>query len=217
MDYLFEFIVAFETQNLAQIRPCFEIGINPNQLHNCKPLVYELINMYKRRPLFRQWIQVFVDFGLNFDYKILLAVLLNDASKLEKLSAENPLAIHQKYTFDCAFTPLFEASLFHICAEYNHLEAAKILVKNGANINVKTGFDENGFGGQTPIYHTVNQHNNLCLDMLNYLISEKAGLSQTVKGFIWGQCYDWETFVPAINPINYAMMGLLKQFQRTEQ
>lgn len=26
-----------------------------------------------------------------------------------------------------------------------------------------------------------------------------------------------ETFIPGVNPISYAMMGLLRQFQRTEQ
>jgi hypothetical protein len=33
---------------------------------------------------------------------------------------------------------------------------------------------------------------------------------------VWGKSYEWETFIPAVNPISYAMMGLLRQFQRTE-
>ena len=39
----------------------------------------------------------------------------------------------------------------------------------------------------------------------------------TVKGLIWGKGYEWETFIPSVNPISYAMMGLLRQFQRTER
>lgn len=216
MDYLQKIIIAFETQNLDEIRQCFENGINPNHIHNGKPLIYELINMYSRGPAFRQCVHIFVDFGLVFEDKILLAVLLNDSETLDQLLTENSELISKKYTFDCTFTPLLEASLLHICAEYNHLECAKILVKRGADINAKAGFDENGFGGQTPIYHTVNQHNNLSIDMLKYLISQKADFSITVKGLIWGKGYDWETFIPAVNPISYAMMGLLRQFQRTE-
>jgi hypothetical protein len=42
-------------------------------------------------------------------------------------------------------------------------------------------------------------------------------LTLTIKGLIWGKGYEWETFIPAVNPISYAMMGLLCQFQRTEQ
>lgn len=223
MDYLparfweQKIIIAFETQDLAEIRHCFENGISPNQIHNGKPLIYELINMYSRGPVFKQCVQIFVDFGLDFDDKILLAVLLNDSENLSQFLEANPAAISKIYSLDCTFTPLFEASLLHICAEYNHLEAAKILVKHGADINAKAGFDENGFGGQTPIYHTVNQHNNGSIETLKYLISQKADFSMTVKGLIWGKGYDWETFIPAVNPISYAMMGLLRQFQRTEQ
>jgi ankyrin repeat protein len=107
--------------------------------------------------------------------------------------------------------------LLHICAEYNHLDCAKILVKHGIDINVEAGVDENGFGGQTPIFHTVNQNSNKCIDVMNYLISESADLTLTVKGLVWGKGYEWETFIPSVNPISYAMMGLLPQFQRKEK
>jgi len=107
--------------------------------------------------------------------------------------------------------------LLHICAEYNHLECAKILVKHGADINFTAGLDEYGFGGQTPIFHTVNQHANVCIDVMKYLIDESADLTLTVKGLVWGKGYQWETFIPAVNPISYAMIGLLPQFQRTEK
>jgi hypothetical protein len=55
------------------------------------------------------------------------------------------------------------------------------------------------------------------MDYLQRLIvSESADLSVTIKGLIWGRGYDWETFIPAVNPISYSMMGLLPQFQRNE-
>ena len=38
-----------------------------------------------------------------------------------------------------------------------------------------------------------------------------------MKGLIWGKGYDWETFIADVNPVSYAMMGLLRQFQRTEK
>ena len=90
------------------------------------------------------------------------------------------------------------------------------MIKYGADINAKAGLDENGFGGQTPIFHTVNQDANKCLEMLKYIVSQNADLELTVKGLIWGKGYEWETFIPSVNPISYAMMGLLRQFQRTE-
>jgi hypothetical protein len=89
-------------------------------------------------------------------------------------------------------------------------------VKHGADSNAKAGIDNNGFGGQTPIFHTVNQHNNNSIDVMNFLISQKVDLLLTVNGLIWGKGYEWETFIPSVNPISYAMMGLLRQFQRKE-
>ena len=52
--------------------------------------------------------------------------------------------------------------------------------------------------------------------MLNYLLSQSADLKITVRGFVWGQGYPWETFIAAVNPVSYAMMGLLPQMHRNE-
>jgi Ankyrin repeats (3 copies) len=216
MDYLQKILVAFEIHSVEGIKECFENGINPNQLVNGKPLIYSLINMYFRGPRFRECIKVFVDFGVEFEDRALLAVLLDDGVSLDSQLTENPELLAKKYSLDCTFTPLFEATLLHICAEYNHINCAKVLVKHGADINAKAGIDENGFGGQTPIFHTVNQDANKCLEMLKFLVSQNADLGLTVKGLIWGKGYEWETFIPSVNPISYAMMGLLRQFQRTE-
>lgn len=217
MDYLQKIIGYFEIHSVEGIRECFENGIDPNQIHKGKPLIYELINMYLRSPEFKECIKAFVDFGLDFDDKVLLAVLIDDEVSLDKFLTENNALKDKIYSFDCAFTPLFDATLLHICAEYNHLNCAKTLLKHGADINAKAGIDSNGFGGQTPVFHTVNQHNNTCIDVMKFLVSQKADLSLTVSGLIWGKGYDWETFIPSVNPISYAMMGLLRQFQRTEK
>ena len=217
MDYLRKIITDFELHSVDGIRKCFKSGVNPNETVNGKPLIYELINMYTRGPLFKSCVQVFVDNGLDFEDKVLLAVLLDNTSLLEEQLTAHKNAIAKKYSFTCSFTPLYEISLLHICAEFNHLDCAKVLVKNGADINSRAGFDENGFGGHTPIFHSVNQDANKSLDVLKFLISKQADLTITVKGLIWGKGYEWETFIPSVNPISYAMMGLLRQFQRTEK
>lgn len=46
---------------------------------------------------------------------------------------------------------------------------------------------------------------------------EPADLQITVTGLIWGKGYPWETLLPAVNPISYAMMGLLPQMHRNEK
>lgn len=217
MNYLRKIIGEIEVHSVEGIKECFEKGVSPNDHYKDKPLINELITEYARGPKFRECFKTFVDYGLDFDDKILLAVFLDDAVSLDNLLNANKQAVENTYTFDCAFTPLYNASLLHICAEYNHLACARILVKHGADVNFKAGVDEYGFGGQTPIFHTVNQNANKCIDVLKFLIDQSADLTLTVKGLIWGKGYEWETFIPAVNPTSYAMMGLLRQFQRTEK
>lgn len=217
MDQLQKLINAFEIHSVTQIQECFAGGLDPNQTVNGKPLVYELINMYTRGPRFKECIRAFISNGLIFEDEVLLAVLADDAPRLDQLLVSTPEALHCSYTLQSTFTPLFEASLLHIAAEYGHINAAKVLVRHGAAINAPAGTDEQGFGAHTPIFHTVNQDANKGMDMLQFLLAEGADLSVTVKGLIWGKGYQWETFIPDVNPISYAMMGLLRQFQRTEE
>ncbi|MCH5688602.1 hypothetical protein LWM68_32730 [Niabella sp. W65] len=85
MNDLGRIIGHFETHCPEGIRECFENGINPNQLYRGKPLIFELINIYLRSARFKDCIRAFVDFGLYFDDKALLAVLLDDAPRLNVL------------------------------------------------------------------------------------------------------------------------------------
>ncbi|MEO5562505.1 MAG: ankyrin repeat domain-containing protein [Chitinophagaceae bacterium] len=216
MNSLDEIIVQIELHSAEGIKKCFAEGVDPNCLFRNETLIYELTSEYTRTPHFKECVKAFVDHGLKFDDKLLLAVLLDDAELLTQQIATNTGAIAKKYTLRCAYTPLHEVSLLHICAEFNHLSCAKVLVDHGADINIKAGIDENGFGGQTPIFHTVNQNSNNSIDMLNYLLSQSAHLFLTVPGLIWGKGYPWETLIPSVNPISYAMMGLLPQMHRNE-
>ncbi|MBK8348758.1 MAG: ankyrin repeat domain-containing protein [Saprospiraceae bacterium] len=216
MDYLNRLIIAFELHSVSEMKECFANGIDPNMTLEGQPLIHQLINMYSRGPNFKECIRTFTEYGLEMEDKVLLAVLLDDESTLDTLLAVDASLMKQRYTFNCTFTPLYDVTLLHICAEYNHLSCARILVKYGANIDARAGMDENGFGGHTPVFHTVNQDANKSLDMLEYLIESHVDLSHTVTGLIWGKGYEWETFIPSVNPISYAMMGLLRQFQRTE-
>ena len=51
---------------------------------------------------------------------------------------------------------------------------------------------------------------------MEYLLAQSTDLSVTVPGLVWGKGYDWETLVPSVNPISYAMMGMLPQMHRDE-
>ena len=217
MNYSEKIIGDIELHSVEGIRECFENGVSPNDHFNNQPLIYELTSEYTRTPRFSDCVKAFVDYGLQLDDRALLSVFLNDAPSLENYLKENPSGIDKRYVLRCAYTPLSGVTLMHICAEFNHLACAEVLVKYGADINARAGTDENGFGGQTPIFHTVNQNSNNSRDMLQYLLSKSADLKLTVTGLTWGKGYPWETFIPCVNAISYAMMGLLPQMHRNEK
>lgn len=216
MDNLEELVAEIEYHSVEGITHYFSTGISPNVEFKGEPLFNTMINMYTRSPRFKDCVKAFVEYGLAFEDKALLSVLLDESGSLENYIQQNPEVVTTKYSIACAYTPMQNVSLLHICAEYNHVACAKILVQYGADVNEKAGADEFGFGGQTPVFHTVNQNQNNSADMLNYLLSESADLSATVKGIIWGKGYEWETLIPSVNPISYAMMGLLPQMHRDE-
>ena len=200
------------------IRQYFEEGGNPNEVHNGVALFTTMMEMYTRTPRFGECVRAFVQAGLQFSNEPLLCVLLDDAEKLGELISKEPGLVSGVHTgVKNTYTPLTGGTLLHYCAEYNCIECARLLVLHGAEINARAALDEYGFGGHTPIFHSVNQNNNNSKDMLLFLMDNSADLTLTVKGIIWGQGYEWETWIPAVNPISYAMMGLLPQMHRSEQ
>ena len=217
MDYFQKIIGEIELHSVEGINECFSNGVDPNDLFRGEPLIYELTSEYTRSPRFKDCVRTFVDHGLKFEDKILLSVLLDNAAALDSYLRANRNALGNEYDLRCAYTPLREVSLLHICAEFNHVSCAEVLVKYGVDINARAGVDEHGFGGQTPIFHAVNQNSNQSVDMLNFLLARSADVEITVKGLIWGRGYEWETLIPAVNPISYAMMGLLPQMHRNER
>jgi hypothetical protein len=217
MDYFKKLIGDIECHSVEGIEDCFRNGVDPNALYNDKPLFYELTSEYTRGPAFKECVRAFIRAGLNFDKKQLLAVLADDPPELKRQINSQPDIINEKFYLRCAYTPLLEVTLLHICAEFNHIDCAKILINNGADINARAGNDENGFGGQTPIFHTVNQNGDHSSGMMSYLLSLGTDLHITVPGIIWGNGYPWETLIPSVNPISYAMMGMLPQMHRNEK
>ena len=216
MNYHEKIIGDIEVHSVEGIQECFANGVDPNDVFRGEPLIYELTSGYLRSPGFKSCVKAFVENGLKFEDKLLLSVLLDDGSSLDRQLIGQPEAVNNKYTLRCAFTPLYQATLLHICAEFNHVTCAEVLMKHGADINARAGIDEYGFGSQTALFHTVNQIRNASASMLHYLLKHSADLQITLRGLTWGKGYEWETFIPAVNPLSYAMMGLLPQMHRNE-
>ncbi|SHN00314.1 ankyrin repeat domain-containing protein [Mucilaginibacter sp. OK098] len=207
-----------EVHSVEGINGYFEQGGNPNEIHDGMPLFTMMIEMYTRTPRFKDCVKAFINAGLQFEDKALLAVFIDDAEGLKELIDGDAAIVSKTYSlFNNTYAPLTGGTLLHFCAEYNSIACAMILVQNGADVNAKAALDEYGFGGHTPIFHTVNQNSHNSAEMLHFLLEHSADLAIMVKGIIWGKGYEWETFIPAVNPISYAMMGSLPQMHRKEK
>lgn len=212
-----DFVGYIELHDVMSIQNSFRDGLDPNSLFRGEPLIFELTSEYTRGPRFTTCVKAFVDAGLKLEDSLLPVILQDDAVGLAQMLQNDPNLLHKKYTLRSAYTPLHEASLLHLCAEYNLIECAKVLLEAGLSVDTPAGEDDHGFGGQTPIYHTVNQNGHQSKAVFELLLNAGANLQHQVKGLIWGQGYPWETFIPAVNPISYAMMGLLPQMHRDEE
>lgn len=212
-----EIAEAIELHSVEGIRACFEQGLDPNSPYQGKRLFDFLTSMYTRSPKFGACVQVFIEAGVTYDNKALLSVLVDDPAALSREIELDPQAVNRPVTLECAYTPLFKASLLHVCAEFNRVACARLLLDMGLDADVMAGVDETGFGGQTPIFHTVNQNSNQSAEMMDMLLDNGADLSHTVKGLVWGKNMPWETFIPAVNPVSYAMFGRLPQMHRNEK
>lgn len=212
-----QLIEAIEYHSPEKIQQYFTEGGSPNDLYKGAPAFTMMIEMYTRSPRFNQCVYTFINNGLVYDEPALLAVFTDNAAALEELVTQTPALVSKTYDrYNNTYTPLTGGTLLHFCAEYNSVACAKVLVAHGADVNAPAGTDACGFGGHTPIFHTVNQNSNNSAGMLHFLLEQGADLLLTVKGLVWGKGYEWETFFPAVNPISYAMMGLLPQVHRKE-
>jgi hypothetical protein len=52
-------------------------------------------------------------------------------------------------------TPVFGSTLLHLAIEYDDIDVARWLIERGADVNGKAALDADGFGGHTPLFHTV--------------------------------------------------------------
>ena len=213
-----DFLGAFEVHSPEGIRDALAAGASPVALIKGKRPIDSLIEGYLRSSRFTACLRVLLDAGATIGDPLLEAVLLDDETELARvLQTEGPAAVERRLRVPCAFTSCDGVTPFHICAEFNSVRCAKLLVDAGADVNAAADLDQHGFGGQTPVFHAVNSNFNYCRPMLEFLVEASADLEVRLKGLVWGRGADWETLILDVTPISYAQCGLYAQFHRREQ
>jgi hypothetical protein len=104
----------------------------------------------------------------------------------EQLDADSML-VHRRFPeLDCGSTGgrrllLQGATLLHVAAEFGHVDAARLLLDRGADVNARATADDAGVGGQTAIFHAVTQWEDRGLPMARLLVERGADLGVRVK------------------------------------
>lgn len=211
-----DFLGAVETHDLGELTSLLDGGMDVRVPIKGKLPIHWLTEMYARSDRFPDCLRLLLDRGAVLDDPTITPVLLSDADTLKKAISANPKLLTHRTTLVSCFTPLVDATLLHVAAEYGHADAARVLIEAGADVNATAGVDEHGLNGHTPVFHTVNSNANRSRPILEMLVSAGARCDVRLAGVTWGKGFEWETTCFDVTPISYAQCGLLPQFHRKE-
>jgi ankyrin repeat protein len=134
--------------------------------------------------------------------------------QLDRLSAQldaDATLVHRRFPeLDCGSTGgrrllLQGATLLHVAAEFGVVDAARLLLDRGADVNGRAAMDDNGVGGQTAIFHAATQFGDAGLPIAQLLVERGADLSVRVK--LPGH-YERPGEIVECTPLGYALRFL---------
>jgi ankyrin repeat protein len=213
----FDLLVAFETHDVSTIRKILDAGFDARAVIKGRSLVNNLTVMYARSDDFPACLRLLLDRGAVLDDPTIAPLLLDDGDALRDALARDPALIHHRTSVESSFTPLIGASLLHVAAEFGNINAVRVLLEAGADVDARAAIDQDGLNGHTPIFHTVNSAWNRSAPIMHMLLDAGASPDVRVNGITWGKGMEWETICFDVTPISYAQMGLLPQVHREER
>lgn len=138
-----------------------------------------------------------------------LDVVRRPLDRLAEHLNSDPQLVHRRFPeLDCGSTGgrrllLQGATLLHVAAEFGALDAARLLLDRGADVNARATVNDAGVGGQTAIFHAATQFGDDGLPMVQWLVEHGADL--TVRAKIPGH-YDRPDEVVECTPLGYARL-----------
>ncbi len=171
-----------------------------------------LIGAYLRDPeLLSSCLDILLDAGgaTKYDTPSLLALLRGRLDDFRQQLDSDPTLTSRRFPeFDFGTTAtrmltLRGTTLLHTAAEYGNLDAARLLLDRGADVNARATIDDVGLGGQTAVFHAATQFNDAGLPLAQLLVERGADLS--VRATLPGH-YERPGEVVECTPLGYALL-----------
>jgi ankyrin repeat protein len=148
-----------------------------------------LIGTYNRSKKLARCIDLLADAGAvtHFDLPGVLDILRGRIDELTKLLDADPRLVNRRFSeLDCGSTArrrllLEGGTLLHVAAAFGNLEATKLLLSRGADVNARATVDQSGLGGQTPVFHSATQFDDAGYPTTEMLIAHGADLTIRVR------------------------------------
>lgn len=204
-----------ETVEPKSIQWLLEHGANPNcaragRKYPGTALDY-VIGTYGRSPQLPECMEILINAGgvTKYDVPPVLDLLRGRLELLTEKIEADPQVVHRQFpeldfgSTGARMLKLQGATLLHVAAEYGNVEAAKLLLERGADVNARAHVNEAGIGGQTPIFHAVTQFFDWGLRVAQLLAEHGADLS--VRAKVPGH-YERPEEVIECTPLGYAML-----------
>jgi ankyrin repeat protein len=134
----------------------------------------------------------------RYDVPGVLALLLGRTGQLAALLDTDRALLQRRYPeLDCGPSSgnisLRGATLLHVAAEYGFLDAERLLLDRGADVNARADTDANGVGGQSAIFHALAHFTGTNPEITQLLIDRGADL--TIRARVPGHGASAGTFL----------------------